>query len=61
MLTFLVLNVPDTKQKLGNDVLQAAGVAQKYNCSLVRLDYQQDVYKRQARAASSLSAFASAF
>ena len=42
MLTFLVLNVADTKQKLGNDVYQAAGVAQKYNCSLVRLDYQQE-------------------
>ena len=42
MLTFLVLNVADTKQKLGNDVFQAAGVAQKYNCPLVRLDYQQE-------------------
>ena len=42
MLTFLVLNMADTKQKLGNDVFQAAGVAQKYNCSLVRLDYQQE-------------------
>ena len=42
MLTFHVLNVADTKQKLGNDVFQAAGVAQKYNCSLVRLDYQQE-------------------
>ncbi len=39
---FFVLNVADTKQKLGNDVFQAAGVAQKYNCSLVRLDYQQE-------------------
>ncbi len=37
-----MLNVADTKQKLGNDVFQAAGVAQKYNCSLVRLDYQQE-------------------
>ena len=42
MLTFLVLNVADTKQKLSNDVFQAAGVAQKYNCSLVCLDYQQE-------------------
>ena len=42
MLTFLVLNVADTKQKLSNDVFQAAGVVQKYNCSLVRLDYQQE-------------------
>ena len=37
-----MLNVADTRQKLGNDVFQAAGVAQKYNCSLVRLDYQQE-------------------
>ena len=42
MLTFLVLNVAGSRQKLSNDVFQAAGVAQKYNCSLVRLDYQQE-------------------
>ena len=42
MLTFLVLNVAVSRQKLSNDVFQAAGVAQKYNCSLVRLDYQQE-------------------
>ena len=42
MLTFLVLNVADSRQKLSNDVFQAAGVAQKYNCCLVRLDYQQE-------------------
>jgi hypothetical protein len=41
-LTFLVLNTADTRQKLENDVFWAAGVAQKYNCSLVRLDYQQE-------------------
>lgn len=41
-LTFLVLNTADTRQALENDVFWAAGVAQKYNCSLVRLDYQQE-------------------
>ena len=41
-LTFLVLNTADTRQKLENDVFWAAGIAQKYNCSLVRLDYQQE-------------------
>ena len=41
-ITFLVLNTADTRQKLENDVFWAAGVAQKYNCSLVRLDYQQE-------------------
>ena len=33
-LTFLVLNTADTRQKLENDVFWAAGIAQKYNCSL---------------------------
>ena len=42
LLTLLVLNIADTKQKLENDVFQAAGVAQKYNCALTRLDYQQE-------------------
>ena len=37
-----VLNTADTRQKLENDVFWAAGIAQKYNCSLVRLDYQQE-------------------
>ena len=32
----------DSKQKLENDLLRAASVAQKYNCSLVRLDFQQE-------------------
>ena len=41
-ITFLVMNTADTRQKLENDVFWAAGVAQKYNCSLVRLDYQQE-------------------
>ena len=42
LLTLLVLNFADTKQKLENDIFQSAGVAQKYNCSLTRLDYQQE-------------------
>jgi hypothetical protein len=42
LLTFLVVNFGDTRQKLENNVFQSAGVAQKYNCSLVRLDYQQE-------------------
>jgi len=32
----------DSGQKLENDLLRAASVAQKYNCSLVRLDFQQE-------------------
>lgn len=42
LLTLIVLNFADTKQKLENDIFQAAGVAQKYNCTLTRLDYQQE-------------------
>lgn len=42
LLIFLVVNFGDTRQKLENNVFQSAGVAQKYNCSLVRLDYQQE-------------------
>lgn len=42
LLTFLVVNLADTKQKLENDVFAAAGIAQKYNCALTRLDYQQE-------------------
>jgi len=42
LLTFLVQNLADTKRKLENAVFQASGVAQKYNCQLVRLDFQQE-------------------
>ncbi len=42
LVTMLVLNTADTTQKLENNVFQAGGVAQKYNCALRRLDYQQE-------------------
>lgn len=42
LLTFVVVNLADTKRKLENDVFAAAGIAQKYNCALTRLDYQQE-------------------
>lgn len=42
LLTFLVVNMADTKRKLENDVFAAAGIAQKNNCALTRLDYQQE-------------------
>ena len=42
LLTFLVVNVADTKRKLENDVFAAAGIAQKNNYALTRLDYQQE-------------------
>lgn len=42
LMTFLVVNVSDTKQKLDNDIFRASSVAQKYNCQLTRLDFQQE-------------------
>ncbi len=42
LLTLIVLNLADTKRKLENDIFGAASVAQKYNCALTRLDYQQE-------------------
>ena len=42
LLTFLVVNMADTKRKLENDIFAASGIAQKYNCALTRLDYQQE-------------------
>lgn len=42
LVTILVTNLADSKQKLENNVFQAAGIAQKYNCSLKRLDFQQE-------------------
>jgi hypothetical protein len=42
LLTFLVVNMADTKQKLESDILRAASVAQKHNCQLTRLDFQQE-------------------
>ena len=42
LLTFLVLNTANNKQQLGNNVFQASSIAQKYNCQLTRLDFQQE-------------------
>ena len=42
LVTVLFLNTAKTKQELDNAVFQTAGIAQKYNCSLRRLDYIQE-------------------
>ena len=42
LVTVLVCNMAKTKQKLDNIIYQTSGVAQKYNCSLKRLDFQQE-------------------
>ena len=42
LVTFLVVNMADTKRKLDNDIFAVAGLVQKYNCALTRLDYMQE-------------------
>ena len=42
LVTALFLNTAKTKQSLENVEFQNAGIAQKYNCVLRRLDYQQE-------------------
>ena len=42
MLTVLVMNTGRTEQELENNVFQAQSIAQKHNCNLRRLDYQQE-------------------
>ena len=42
LVTVLFLNTAKTKQELDNAVFQTGGIAQKYNCSLRRLDYMQE-------------------
>ena len=42
LLTFLILNTGKTEQELENNVFQAKSIAQKHNCNLIRLDFQQE-------------------
>jgi hypothetical protein len=42
LVTVLMMNTANSRQKLDNMIFQAAGIAQKYNCSLRRLDFQQE-------------------
>ena len=42
LVTVVFLNTAKNKQELENVVFQTAGIAQKYNCALKRLDYQQE-------------------
>lgn len=42
LVTFLVLNTADTQRQLNNNIFQASSIAQKYNCQLTRLDFQQE-------------------
>ncbi len=42
LLTFLVVNTAPTRERLENEVFTVSGIAQKHNCTLRRLDYQQE-------------------
>ena len=42
LVTILLMGTAEKKQKLENNFFQAAGISQKYNCALRRLDYQQE-------------------
>ena len=42
LVTFLVLNTANSQRQLDNNVFQASSIAQKYNCQLTRLDFQQE-------------------
>lgn len=42
LLTFLIVNTAPNRQRLENDLFTVGGIAQKYNCALKRLDFQQE-------------------
>lgn len=42
LVTVLIMNTAKTKKELDNIIFQTSGIAQKYNCALKRLDYQQE-------------------
>ena len=42
LVTFLLLNTADSQRQLNNNIFQASSIAQKYNCQLTRLDFQQE-------------------
>ena len=42
MVTFLVMNTGRTEQELETNVFQSQSIAQKHNCVLRRLDFQQE-------------------
>ena len=42
LVTILIMNTAASRQKLENAIFQTASIAQKYNCALKRLDFQQE-------------------
>ncbi len=42
LVTILIMNTDTNRKRMENNILAAAGIAQKYNCALKRLDFQQE-------------------
>lgn len=42
LFTFIIMNTANTQRQLKNNIFQASSIAQKHNCALVRLDFQQE-------------------
>ena len=42
LVTFLILNTAGGQRQLNNNVFQASSIAQRHNCALTRLDFQQE-------------------
>ena len=42
LVTMLVENLAPTRRKLNGDIFSTSGIAQKFNCALKRLDWQQE-------------------
>jgi type IV secretory pathway VirB4 component len=42
LVTVIILNTAPSKQKLENLIFAAAGIAQKYNCAMKRLEFKQE-------------------
>ena len=42
LVTIILMNTAATRQKLESVIFQTASIAQKYNCALKRLDFQQE-------------------
>ena len=42
LVTILLTNISDTRQRLENQLFTISGLVQQHNCSLIRLDYQQE-------------------
>ena len=42
LVTFLIMNTATGQRQLNNNVFQASSIAQRHNCALTRLDFQQE-------------------